>query len=99
MTEQSKDLDRLTGAFMVIGLKYGGTTGQDRQAKDKTYQLVREFVSRFNARNSSITCRDLLGCDISTPEGHDEAQKQDLFRLRCTKFVRDAVEIVNQTRT
>jgi hypothetical protein len=47
----------------------------------------------FEARNGSLLCRDLLGCDISTPEGHDRARAENLFQLRCKKFVRDAVEI------
>ena len=39
-------------------------------------------------------CRDLLGCDIGTPEGMAEAREKQLFQQRCARFVRDTVELV-----
>ncbi|GAI23699.1 unnamed protein product, partial [marine sediment metagenome] len=33
----------VTGAFMVIGLKYGKTKIEDKQAKEKTYSLVKDL--------------------------------------------------------
>jgi len=86
----------VTGAFMVIGLKYGKTKVEDEQTKEKTYSLVREFVDRFKFRNGSIVCRELLGCDISTPEGRDLAKEKNLFATLCPKFVQDAAEIIEQ---
>src|SRR5512139_1686636 len=63
----------VTGAFMVIGLKHGRTRADDKAAKANTHRLVQEFVGRFKSRNATIVCRDLLGCDISTPEGLKQA--------------------------
>ncbi|MFX0163142.1 MAG: C-GCAxxG-C-C family protein [Candidatus Hodarchaeota archaeon] len=87
----------VTGAFMVIGLKYGNTRVDDRQAKEKTYSLVKEFVDKFKSRNGSIVCRELLGCDISTPEGMEIAKEKNLFATLCPKLVSDAAEIIEQT--
>lgn len=87
----------VTGAFMVIGLKYGNTRVDDRQAKEKTYSLVKEFVEKFKSRNGSIACRELLGCDISTPEGMEIAKEKNLFATLCPKLVSDAAEIIEQT--
>lgn len=86
----------MTGAFMVIGLKHGKAKIEDKQAKEKTYSLVKEFVDRFRSRNGSIVCRELLGCDISTPEGRDLAKEKNLFATLCPKFVQDAAEIIEQ---
>jgi C_GCAxxG_C_C family probable redox protein len=85
-----------TGAILVLGLKHGNATAQDKTAKDKTYQLVRDFMSRFQARNGNIACRELLGHDISTPEGHHQAAQAGVFTTRCPKFVRDAAEILEE---
>jgi C_GCAxxG_C_C family probable redox protein len=82
-----------TGAFMVLGLKYGQNS-PDREAKEAIYAQVRKFASRFNARNGSLGCRDLLGCDISQPEGLRRATDEKLFSTVCPKFVRDACEIL-----
>ena len=85
----------VTGAYMVIGLKYGGIEGSDQQAKQKTYQVVREFTARFNARHDTTVCKDLLGIDISTAEGFEKAKQQGLLQTRCPLFVADAAEILD----
>jgi len=84
----------VTGAYMVLGLKYGATTGQDKAAKELTYQKVREFNEKFTLLNKTVTCRKLLNCDISTPEGFEEAKQKGLLTTLCPKFVKDAVEIL-----
>ncbi len=84
----------VTGAFMVIGLKAGNTETSDKKKKRETMGLTKEFCQQFRSRNESVICRDLLGCDISMPEGMKVAQKEKLFASKCPKFVRDAAEIV-----
>lgn len=86
----------VTGAFMVIGLKYGRIKAEDLQAREKTYNLVREFIRRFKSLHSTIICKELLGCDLSTPEGLNLAEEKHLFDTLCPKFVQSAVEIVEK---
>ncbi|MHC4124087.1 MAG: C-GCAxxG-C-C family protein [Planctomycetota bacterium] len=86
----------VTGAFMALGLKYGSITAEDKAAKAKAYEKVIEYTSRFKARNSSVICKELLGCDISTPEGMKKAQQEGLFGSVCPKMVRDAAEILEE---
>lgn len=86
----------VTGAFMVIGLKHGRTVVEDAPAYEKTYGLVNEFVRRFRSRNESVVCRELLGCDISTPEGLQSARQQNLFATICPGCVRDASAILEE---
>ncbi len=84
----------VTGAFMVIGLKYGQAEVIDRESKDRTYRLVKEFADKFRSRNGSVICKELLGCDISTREGMKTAREKDLFNSFCPKMVQDAAEIL-----
>ena len=86
----------VTGAFMVIGLKYGNAKAEESEAKEKNYATVREFAGRFGSRNGSIVCRNLLDCDISTAEGLALAREKNLFETICTKLVRDAAEILEE---
>lgn len=86
----------VTGAFMVIGLKYGRTRADDLEAKKKTAAMVVEFAEKFKARHGSITCTELLGCNISTQEGFEEAKKKDLFKQACPKYVISAAEILDE---
>ena len=84
----------VTGAFMAIGLKFGSSRPEDKEIKEKSYEIAREFVRRFTERSGTIVCRDLLGCDISTHEGFERAKQQGLFDTVCTKLVKDSVEIL-----
>ncbi|TKY91488.1 MAG: C_GCAxxG_C_C family protein [Candidatus Methanomarinus sp.] len=86
----------VTGVIMVIGLKYGKTRAEDEQIEEKAYSLIQEFVDKFNSRNGSIICRELLGYDISTPEGMKLAKEKNLFITICPKLVQDAAEIIEQ---
>jgi len=79
-----------------IGLKYGKTVVEEEARREKSHSLVKEFAREFKSRNGSITCRELLGCDISTPEGMKLAEETKLFTTRCPKFVRDSAEIIEQ---
>lgn len=96
MARMGETCGAVTGAFMAIGLKHGRIRPEDEQAKEKTYALVHEFVNRFKAVHRSIVCRELLGFELSTTEGHRQAQESGLFENLCPKLVRDAVEILEQ---
>ncbi len=84
----------VSGAFMVIGLKYGMGENGDTEARDKTYQLVRDFANKFQKIHSSINCKELLGCDISTPEGMEYYEQNDFFEKKCFQYVRDSAKIL-----
>jgi C_GCAxxG_C_C family probable redox protein len=86
----------VSGAFIVLGLKYGNSTAEDKEGKANTYKKVEEYTKRFKARNDSVTCPDLLGCDITTPEGMKEAKEKGLFTSVCPGLVQDAVEILEE---
>ena len=85
----------VSGACMAIGLKYGMYKEGDAAAKEKTYALTQEFTRRFKARNGSVLCTELLGCNLGTPEGMKAMKEQNLHKTMCTKLVRDAAEIVS----
>ena len=96
MGRMAQTCGAVTGAFMVIGLKYGAIDAEDKETKEKAYALVREFSDRFKSRHGSISCQDLLGCDISKPEGEKVAREQKLFETICPKLVKDAAELLEE---
>lgn len=89
----------VSGAFMALGLKYGNSTAEDKEAKANTYKKVEEYTKRFKTRNGYVTCPELLGCDVTTPEGMKEAREKNLFSSICPKIVQDAVEILEEMLT
>jgi C_GCAxxG_C_C family probable redox protein len=86
----------VTGALMVISLKHGKARQGDDDAKVKTYALTREFVKRFKAKHGTITCRELLGCDIGTEEGKRFFDEHKYEEKLCAKFVADAALILEE---
>ena len=95
--ENGENMRRCNGGLHVIGLKYGHTKGNDIESKEKTYALVREFCRLFSKKHGSVECRELLPCDISTPEGLELALEQKIFRTLCPKYVESAVRILEKT--
>jgi len=84
----------LSGAIMVIGLRYGRITAEDKAAKEKTYAVVGEFLGQFRQRNGSVACTGLLGYNLSDPQQVAEVKKNKIVMARCPALVRDAVEFV-----
>ena len=87
----------VTGALMALGLKYGATDAVDKETKEQAYVRVQEFARRFAIRNGNdLSCKALLGCDISTSDGQKMASELGLYQSVCPKLVKDAAEIVEE---
>jgi C_GCAxxG_C_C family probable redox protein len=86
----------VTGAFMIIGAKYGKSKADDQQSSDRACGIADDFVNEFISRNRSIVCRELLGIDVSTPEGAKIVHEKGLLKILCPKFVQDAAEIIEK---
>jgi C_GCAxxG_C_C family probable redox protein len=84
----------VTGALVVIGLKYGYTEAKDKETKERTYARARDLAGRFRSQNGALCCRELLGCDLTTAEGMATARQKGLFTELCPRFVRVAAEIL-----
>ncbi len=86
----------ITGALMVLGLKYPRLAPENEEQKERIYNLAADFIENFQQRNKNYTfCRDLLEYDVSTEEGRLSA-KENNARKKCEKYVQDAVEILEE---
>jgi len=86
----------VTGACMVIGLVHGMVKKGDLQQKEISYDYVRKFAEKFRERNKTLECRELMGVDVSTPEGLAVAKEKNISRTVCPKYVQDAAEILEE---
>jgi C_GCAxxG_C_C family probable redox protein len=75
----------VTGVIMAIGLKYGKNPTKVREA-------VIEFLRTFQKVHGTISCRKLLGVDVTTKKGIKEYKKRNLHS-QCEHFVSTAVEV------
>ncbi len=96
MGRMAETCGAVTGAYMLIGLKYGKYLPEDNVAKEKSFQLLKEFTDKFNEIHGSICCRDLLKYDMSTPNGLSYIKENGLWDSLCPIFIRDAAQIIEE---
>ncbi len=85
----------LTGAILVLGLRYGTDDPNDKNTKYDLYRKTQNLMEQFKAQAGSIYCRDLLGFDLSTPQGQTASKQPGAFDT-CPQSVRTAAEIVQK---
>ena len=90
-----KTCGALTGAFLILGLKVQDAK-HEKEARYRTYDLVREFVRRFEAIHGTSRCSDLLGVDMATESGRRKAQERKLFQTLCPIFLKDAATLLQE---
>ena len=54
------------------------------------------MMKGFAEACGSCLCREILGCDISTPEGYRCARENNLFRERCPQLVAGAMDVLEK---
>ena len=86
----------VTGSYMVIGMKHGHFTPNDPEAKARTKMLIRSFNEKFKAIHGTLVCKELIGFDISTPEGNAAAHKEEVFDKKCPAFIQTACDILEE---
>jgi len=86
----------VTGAYMVLGMKANFKEKTIQEIKAETKVAVKKFNELFIAKHGSLTCKKLLGVDISTPEGSTEANARNLFNTLCAELVGSAAEILEK---
>ena len=79
----------VSGAILVIGLKHGAS-------KETCNLKTEEFIQKFKEKNGEIVCRNILGCDIFTPEGREKAVRENLFKTTCVDMVASAAQILEE---
>ena len=92
----SESCGAITGAFMVIGLKHGRIDPEDAEAKDKMSKKILELVNQFKSEYITISCRELLGYDISDPEQRQKALEKGQAHDFCNKFVKLSAELLDE---
>lgn len=94
MAGTSKTCGAVTGAMMALGLAHGSGTTVDVPRKQAAYAKTAELWRRFEERHGSISCKEILGADLSTPEGRARIASEKLIQTRCPSVVRSAAEIL-----
>ncbi|MEN8228374.1 MAG: C-GCAxxG-C-C family protein [Bacteroidota bacterium] len=94
MGKQQETCGAVTGAIMVLGLLKGEQVNNNDELKSQAYSSVKELIRDFVAEYQTTQCRELIGCDLNTPEGSEKFEKEKILERVCAGCVKKAVEIV-----
>ncbi|HWR58974.1 MAG TPA: C-GCAxxG-C-C family protein [Thermodesulfovibrionales bacterium] len=80
----------LSGSIMAIGIVYGREDADD--VLDHAYSKVQAFLRIFKQQYGSVNCFELIGYDLSTPEGREQF-KSSGTRSKCQGYTGSAVRM------
>lgn len=86
----------VSGALMVLGLKYGFSEIPTQEEKDRSHGKTKEFMNRFAEKKGTVVCRELLGHDLSVEGELETIREIGLFDSICPKMVQCAAEILEE---
>ena len=85
----------VTGAFMVIGMYNSRLYHDNLTRKEQSYGMIREFNDRFVEEHQTTQCKDLINCDLSTPEGRELAKENRIHETICEGCMVTSIRILN----
>lgn len=85
-----------SGALMVLGSLYGQYDLFDTDSRQIANEVNDRMVKGFEEACGSCLCREILGYDISTPEGKQSAREKNLFRELCPQMVANAMAVLEE---
>ncbi len=86
----------VSGAFLVLGMKYGTADATDQEGFQRAMAKVREFAEKFRSDHKSVNCRELIGLDVFSEEGLKEFKEKNLHDTLCLGYVKDAARILEE---
>jgi C_GCAxxG_C_C family probable redox protein len=76
----------LSGACVALGLRDLLDPARGPGSSPATFDWLQQLTRRFESQFGATTCKNLLGYDISTPEGFREAKRSQATK-HCPDYV------------
>ncbi len=89
----------VTGGILVLGMRHGRGSEDDRSAMELTYLKTRTLMDEFAKRHGTFICRKLLnGCELTAEEGQKYFKENELLKRICAPCVQSVVEILENIK-
>ena len=87
----------VSGMFMTAGLLYGYDGPETGDVKADHYARIQELARRFEGKNGSIVCRELLNLNVRHDKPVPEERTDEYYKKRpCPELIGDAAEILEK---
>ncbi len=87
----------VNAAMILIGMKYGYSEDNDLEQKKILNEKKDEFLKAFSEKYSDISCKGLLGHNISEPGEYEKIVEEGLMISLCPQIVNDVMAILKDT--
>ena len=95
MARKEEVCGAVTGGILVLGMRHGRGSKDDRSAQERTYAKTRDLMDCFSEKYGTVICRKLLnGCELTTEEGQKYFKDNDLLNKLCVPCVQSIVMIL-----
>jgi len=85
-----------SGAVLVLGLKYGDTLPKEKNLEKPAHEKIAAFMLEFQKRNKHLRCEDILGYDVTTPEGMAEHARGNYKETKCSAIIADTMALLEE---
>jgi C_GCAxxG_C_C family probable redox protein len=91
-----KTCGAVTGAIMVIGLKFNTSNPLAIDIKTECKEKARKLIEIFEQEHGTSNCNDLVGFDMSKLSGVELKSKSQFLQNRCPKFLETVVSFLEE---
>ena len=86
-----------SGIAMIMGLLYGYDNVDNIEDKKAIYEEVQSLATKFEKKNGSIICRQLLNLDVKHDNPNPSVRTNEYYQKRpCPEIVGSAAEILEE---
>ena len=86
----------LSGAFVILGAKYGYVSPTDANAKTNHYKLIKDTAEKFKEKWGTILCRDLMVKLAEEKETIFKDKGEEYKSRPCLTIVEDVAKILEE---
>ena len=82
---------------IILGILYGVDDSSQKEDKAAHYARIQEVAKKFEEKNGSIVCRELLGLSQKHDNPTPEERTESYYKKRpCVELVGDSAEILDE---
>lgn len=86
----------LTGAMMVIGLKYGSASSTDVDSKGISRKKAHLLLDHFEEKHGSCNCEDLISCRLYELNTEELTVKRHFIHSTCPGFIETVIVFLEE---
>ena len=87
----------VSGMAIVLGLLYGYSDPKSQEKKTNHYARVQEVILKFEEKNHSLVCRELLKLQDRHSAPIPTVRTKDFYNSRpCVKLIGDATDLLEE---